>query len=116
VIASHELSHLEFHNRLGFIRTVLRDVPQWFDEGVAVVVSDDPRYLGKSTGDRCPVDPDGDLPARRAAWIHGASNDQLYAKAACRVSRWIAAKGGSAAVTHLISQVANGTDFDNAYR
>lgn len=45
VIASHELSHIELHARLGLWQTWRRAAPQWFDEGVAVAVSGDPRYL-----------------------------------------------------------------------
>lgn len=41
MIASHEMSHVELHNRL----TPAAELPQWFDEGLAVVVSDDARYL-----------------------------------------------------------------------
>jgi hypothetical protein len=117
VIAAHELSHIELHSRLGWIGTLRRDVPQWFDEGVAVVVSDDPRYLAEAGhGDRCLVSPEADLPVDRSAWIHGASNDQLYAKAACLVSRWISAKGGPGAVIGLVDKVAHGASFDAAYR
>jgi hypothetical protein len=116
VIAAHELSHIELHSRLGRLKTYRRDIPQWFDEGVAVVVSDDPRYLAKEgAADRCLASPDGDLPTQRAAWVERASDGNLYAKAACRVSRWMAAKGGPGAVTRLVGAVANGTDFNTAY-
>jgi hypothetical protein len=47
VIAAHELTHVELHSRLNGAA-----VPQWFDEGLAVLVSDDPRYL-RPDGDRC---------------------------------------------------------------
>jgi hypothetical protein len=53
VIAVHELTHVEFHHRVG-IRSVA--TPAWFDEGLAVYVSDDRRYLApKGTGERCPL-------------------------------------------------------------
>lgn len=45
VIAAHEMSHVELHERLG----ARGHVPQWFDEGLAVVVSNDPRYLAPDT-------------------------------------------------------------------
>ncbi|MFG1943168.1 hypothetical protein [Nonomuraea sp. NPDC048826] len=44
VIASHELSHVELHTRLAGA-----EVPQWFDEGLAVVVCGDPRYLAPAS-------------------------------------------------------------------
>jgi len=43
VIATHELSHVEFHRRRGSAT-----VPQWFDEGLAVVISDDRRCRRRS--------------------------------------------------------------------
>src|SRR5262249_18929640 len=45
VIVSHELAHIEFHRRLGLVGYVTSAVPAWFDEGLAVYVSDDRRYL-----------------------------------------------------------------------
>lgn len=117
VIVSHELSHIELHHRLGLIRTVRRDIPQWFDEGLAVNVSDDPRYLApRAKGDRCLVESDEVLPADRRAWIETAASHDLYAKAACRVSRWLAANGGSKALVGLIGRVKAGVPFEVAYR
>ncbi|MDX8481912.1 hypothetical protein RFN28_26115 [Mesorhizobium sp. VK24D] len=115
-IASHEMSHIELHTRIGLIKTFRRDVPQWFDEGVAVLVSDDGRYLRpKSSPDRCLVEPDGALPTTRSAWIESAASTNLYAKAACRVSRWIASRGGSPAVTRLLQNIVAGESFEMAY-
>jgi hypothetical protein len=116
ITASHELSHIELHRRLGLWRTWLCQIPQWFDEGVAVVVSDDPRYLGApNSPDRCLVSPDGSLPSGRADWIESAASQQLYARAACRVIRWMPRNNGAASVLDLISRVADGTPFDVAY-
>jgi hypothetical protein len=116
-IAAHELSHIELHHRLGLVGTLRRDIPQWFDEGVAVVVSKDPRYPTEpGRGDRCRAGADEPLPAARRTWIEQASHDQLYQKAACRVASWMAAHGGTVAVTRLIARVAGGTSFDAAYR
>src|SRR5690348_2816649 len=42
VLLSHELSHVELHGRVGVLRMSAGAVPAWFDEGVAVLVSDDP--------------------------------------------------------------------------
>ncbi|UCI07385.1 hypothetical protein [Mesorhizobium sp. B1-1-8] len=115
-IASHEMSHIELHSRIGLIKTFRRDVPQWFDEGVAVIVSDDGRYLRPtSSPDRCLVEPDGALPTTRSVWIESAASAGLYAKAACRVSRWIAGHGGFPAVTRLLANIAAGESFEMAY-
>lgn len=72
VIASHELSHVELHARL------VKDAPQWVDEGLAVVVSQDPRYLPAPA--TCPSGPP--LPETLGAWLASPS----YARAACEVS------------------------------
>jgi hypothetical protein len=102
VIASHEMAHVELHRRLD------GEVPQWFDEGLAVVVSGDPRYLGE----HCAVPFDGPLPETLPAWLDAASADQqVYAKAACRVQRWLDANGGRDAVLTLIEQLNDGAAF-----
>lgn len=105
VIATHELAHAELHKRIGFGATLSRSVPQWFDEGLAVVVSDDPRYLAPGP-DRCRLEPGGSLPSSRAAWIESAENTDLYARAACKVSRWLDTHGGSAGVLRLVASEA----------
>jgi hypothetical protein len=110
VIAAHELSHVEFHERLGRQRG---QVPQWFDEGLAVLVSDDLRYLLPSTAaDRCRVASGEELPATLDAWLSAARADvQVYAQAACRVTRWVDAHGGNRAVTDLIDRLRRGERF-----
>ncbi|WP_433356793.1 hypothetical protein ACQP25_21515 [Microtetraspora malaysiensis] len=106
VIASHELTHVELHARLNGA-----EVPQWFDEGLAVLVSDDPRYLATS-GDRCLLDSRRPLPATLDDWLRAASADpQLYAGAACQVSRWTGTNGGKEAVRTLIERLSTGQAF-----
>jgi hypothetical protein len=55
VIAVHELAHAELHRRIGVVTTLSRSVPRGFDEGLAVVVSDDPRYRAAGP-DRCRIE------------------------------------------------------------
>lgn len=43
VVIAHELTHAELHLRIGDV-TAWRRIPAWFDEGLAVLVSGDPRY------------------------------------------------------------------------
>lgn len=116
VIATHELSHVELHRRLGRLDTMRRAIPQWFDEGVAAMVSQDPRYPPAANDAECAEAMQGALPAARAAWIHGGNHDALYAKAAQRVGCWMANRGGPKAVTNLIEQVAAGARFEDAWR
>jgi len=119
VIAAHELSHIELHHRIGRIRHLMGVIPAWFDEGVAVVVSDDRRYLmPPDAADRCLVRSDEALPSGMFEWrreMGRNDNRQLYAKAACRVADWMRAKGGATTVTRLVARVAGGTSFGEAY-
>ncbi|MFC4113906.1 hypothetical protein [Nonomuraea zeae] len=109
-IASHEMSHVELHNRL-----TSGDVPQWFDEGLAVVVSDDSRYLApRSAPDRCLVPPTGPLPVTLEEWLSAATKDpDTYAKSACQVNRWLRTNGSSAGVLSLIDRLNAGEPFDS---
>lgn len=117
VIAAHELSHIELHSRIGHLKTFERAVPQWFDEGLAVVVSNDPRYLKpENAADRCTDAPAADLPASRVDWVAHAERDNLYPKAACRVLRWMDAHGGRPAIDRLADAIAGGSDFATAIR
>ena len=119
VIATHELSHIELHHRLGRIRYLMGVIPAWFDEGVAVIVSDDRRYLMPTDApDRCRVRSEEALPTGIFEWrreMGQYDTRQLYAKSACRVADWMAAKGGAAAVTRLVASIANGAPFAGAY-
>ena len=116
-IVAHELSHIELHERLGLVKFMVGAIPAWFDEGLAVIVSEDPRYLLASTeSDRCRVDATGSFPIAPMAWTRAAGTDHsLYARAACRVLRWMKANGGNAAALALIKKVAEGVPFSEIY-
>ncbi|MEV7624736.1 hypothetical protein [Actinoplanes sp. NPDC089786] len=100
VIASHEMAHVEFDHRLG---DRADGVPQWFDEGLAVIVSKDGRNIRPpGAGDRCKVEPTGALPVTLQDWLAAATaDDQMYAKAACQTYRWLDAHGGKQGVLDL---------------
>ena len=117
VIVAHELSHIELHERTGLANFILGSIPAWFDEGLAVIVSDDPRFLLASTvSDRCRIEPTEDLPVGKMEWTRAAGTDQnLYAHAACRVLRWMKATGGYTAAVVLIQKVAEGVPFSEIY-
>ena len=116
VIASHEMAHIELHTRLGAGSVAPGTVPQWFNEGLSVVISGDPRYLASpGTADRCLVAPDGPMPIERAAWVAEERARRLYAKAGCRVSRWLSRRGGGKAVLQLIARMRAGARFDAAF-
>lgn len=111
-ILAHEFSHAELHARIGLFRLLTRAIPAWFDEGLAVIVSDDARYLGPGTtsATRCLAEPERDLPSSPFRWGPAAGKTPgLYAQAACRVMRWMEENGGKAGLRAAISQVADGT-------
>ena len=115
-IASHEMSHVELHQRLGGVRD---QVPQWFDEGLAVVLSDDRRYIAPTgTPDRCLVRPDGPLPVTLEQWLGAAGADAgTYAEAACQVSRWLSGHDSSRSATgELVEGLTAGRPFHDLVR
>jgi hypothetical protein len=115
VIITHERSHIEFHAMLGLQHMILNSVPAWFDEGLAVIVADDPRYLLPQAAetDRCRQRPDGPLPSNGRDWGREAGRDQqLYARAACRVLRWMNANNGMSGVLALVNRLKAGDSFE----
>ncbi|WP_430787317.1 hypothetical protein [Actinoplanes sp. G11-F43] len=107
-IASHELAHIEMHKRLG---SSYDRVPRWFDEGLAVVISDDERYL-KPAGepDRCRVPYEEAAPVTEVDWATATAggSDRGYLLAACVVSRWLTENGGAPAVLTAIEDLREG--------
>jgi hypothetical protein len=94
-IAGHELTHAEMHRRLDDYDKV----PRWFQEGFAVVVSQDSRYLP------CPVDYAGALERVRAGT---SARQDFYRDSACVADRWVAEHGGKSAVLDLIRRLNAG--------
>lgn len=117
VIIAHEYSHIELHKRIGLVHFMVGTIPAWFDEGLAVIVSDDPRYLkARTETDQCWAEPSGDLPSGKMAWTRAAGTEHgLYARAACRVTRWMKANGGEAAALTLVQKVAAGVPFSDVF-
>ena len=104
-VLTHELAHAETHAQLGLRGQLGGRLPTWFDEGLSVVISDDPRYLGPGQGAaRCRRAPRADLPETPFDWAPLAARDPgLYAEAGCAVLRWLAAEGGAAGLRDLFS-------------
>jgi hypothetical protein len=106
VIAGHEMVHAELYERLG---SRYGDVPAWFHEGLAVLISDDRRYLtGAPAGERCPIDHALALAATRDATPR---SPDLYRNGACVVDRWVATNGGVAAVDDVVRRLREGEPF-----
>ena len=117
-IAAHELSMNELHHRIGLWAFATGRMPIWFDEGIAMYSSNDLRYLSPvGLADRCLVAAPDRLPAGMFEWNRTALTDhQLYAKAACRTSQWMAAHGGAPAAVALVEKIATGVSFAEASR
>ena len=108
LILAHELTHTETHARLGVWGQVRGHMPVWMDEGLAVIVSNDPRHLGPAQGpgdgpgpavglgvERCLRPPRADLPATPAGWgRRAATSRDIYAEAACATLVWMAQNDG----------------------
>ena len=59
----------------------------------------------------------GPLPDNSREWRHsGAVDHALYARAACRVLRWMDANGGPATVGRLVAMLAGSGRFPDLYR
>lgn len=111
VIITHELAHVALHGRIGMWKLMRGVVAAWFDEGLAVIISDDARYLqaGESASARCRVGSAGALPSSPFAWAPEAGrNPSLYAAAACRVLEWIESNGGRPGLLAAIEALSRG--------
>jgi hypothetical protein len=110
-ILAHEFSHVELLRRLGTWALIKGILPAWVDEGVAVIVSNDDRFLrpGFKAADRCLRDTDRPLPVTPFEWGPIAGKDtMIYADAACRVLHWIDANGGTPGLLRALDSVAAG--------
>lgn len=112
-ILAHELAHAELHARLGTAhRLVSQPVPTWFDEGLAVIVSQDTRYLEVADGTplRCKAGKWPDPPSDQRTFRRRAATETeaLYTASACRVIDWLGDKGGRSAVPDLVAQIRSG--------
>jgi hypothetical protein len=110
-IATHELAHIELHKRLG---SAYESLPDWFDEGLAVLISDDARYLDPADGgNRCRIPYEQAAPIMDADWatFGPAGSDHKYLMAACVVSHWVDEHGGPSGVLIMIGDLRAGKRF-----
>jgi hypothetical protein len=107
---AHELSHIELHQRIGLRLTLSGAIPAWFDEGLAALVSNDPRYVGEGPDGEpaCVVAPDGPLPTGPSEWSRtaGMKERPIYAMAACAVISWDNDRGGREGLLAAIDDIA----------
>ena len=96
-ILTHELAHVTLHEIVGAHAVMDGRFPAWLNEGIAVIVSDDSRYLrpGDSAQERCIGPADEPLPESPFDWGPMAGRDPTsYARAACAALHWLEVHGG----------------------
>ncbi|QJW89190.1 hypothetical protein HNV11_07185 [Spirosoma taeanense] len=133
-VIAHELCHDELFARLGWWR-VKRQIPQWFNEGLALMVdyrfsnpavwqhpdrnADNPTNFGGPAPMVFPNRPMvklSDLETTRDFFGGDAGHILLaYQTAAEEVARWLSVVG-KAGVRSLVDAVAAGSDFGQTYR
>lgn len=121
-ILAHELSHVELAVRLGGLHQVTAKVPQWFDEGSAVLVSmaeefSEAAWLDATDqGEQAP--PIYDLEViddwNRITGNQGIHMQDSYGTARHEVARWFA-NVGSEGFLRLIDALAKNESFYQAY-
>lgn len=115
-IAIHELSHIEMKRRIGRWADFTGAMPAWFDEGLAVELSRDARFEGKTY----PPEALRDLRGTGSWWTFGDTSDRLGWRTAyggsAQLVRRLRAEIGDAAVLSIAEAVGRGVDFEKALR
>lgn len=113
VTISHELTHIELYRRIGDFRA-WHAIPPWFDEGLAVLVSQDPAYTIETwlrATDNGRGAPALKLLGNSVPW----SNGQLsYGTARQVVGEWYS-RVGSEGLLRLVREIKAGRDFDTLF-
>jgi hypothetical protein len=107
----------------------MRRVPSWFDEGLAVAVSEEPTHAEsvceEAREDGIPLPPLAELESKNQ-WLEAVRkyrNPELnpknlaivYAAAGCEVRSWLRSAGASG-LQSFIEQVRAGAEFSVAYK
>ncbi|WP_339109058.1 hypothetical protein [Thioclava sp. GXIMD4216] len=114
-ILAHELAHAELHHRVGAFHFLTGAVPAWFDEGLAVYISRDTRYLSLREGRILGCDDAGRIspPADAGDFRRRAATEShaLYTASACKVMDWLARHGGLQGVIAMEASLRRGGQF-----
>lgn len=120
-VASHELMHAETHERLYSGKITLgRNIPAWFDEGVALQADHGSNYtwgkLMKHTENMKKLPDFKKLMDDDYFYNEDEAILQYnYIVSKFEVGRWIDESGGFDAVTELIEKIREGADFYDVY-
>ena len=121
-IVAHELAHVELANRLGGLERVLEHVPQWFDEGLAVMASfagefNDEAWM-EATADGALAPPLDELVAMddwaRLTGPNGENMQTTYGTARQEISRWFSVVGIDG-LADLLTALETGKSFAESY-
>lgn len=121
-IVAHELAHVELANRLGGLERVMEHIPQWFDEGQAVMVSFAGEFAEDAwmevTDDGALAPPLGELSAM-SDWVkltgpNGENMQMTYGTARREVSRWFSVVGIDG-LADLLTALETRESFAEAY-
>jgi hypothetical protein len=113
VTLSHELTHVELYRRVGDFRA-WHAIPPWFDEGLAVLVSQDPDYTMDTwlrATDNGRGAPALKLLGNAVPWADGQLS---YGTARKVVGQWYS-RVGSEGLSRLIRGIKAGRDFDSLF-
>lgn len=121
-IIAHELAHMELSARVGGFAKVLERIPQWFDEGQAVIVSQAEEFSEeawkKATRNGADAPSLSSLQAttdwNRITGPHGENMQFSYGTARREVGRWFGA-AGLPGFHALLSALSSDDAFDAAY-
>lgn len=94
-IITHELSHIETHGRVGLIKLLQNTVPHWMDEGLAVIVSRDKRFLRLNGGSGFDC---------LTSIAHLNKSGKFYAHATCRTLKQFNFTDQDKTILKIISQ------------
>jgi hypothetical protein len=122
-IVSHELSHVELAARLSGQPEVMNNIPQWFDEGTAVMVSLAYEFSDEAWLEACH---NGESSPRLSeiesvdGWnqvtgANGVNMQRSYGTARQEVVKWYA-KAGRKGLEQLIQALKDRENFHDVYR
>lgn len=122
-ILSHELSHVELATRLGGQAEIMDKIPQWFDEGSAVMVSlayefsDEAWLEACDNGEGSPMLSEIESVSgwSRVTGANGINMQRSYGTARQEVVRWYAIAGRKG-LDQLIQALKAKENFHDAYR
>jgi hypothetical protein len=128
-LVAHEWAHAEVYRRVGGAWAIPR-IPRWFDEGIAVVIANEPRHSAENWARiqaRGLTTPALSELTTYRDWIravqhygetrgdHADNLRVVYSTAGNELRRWLSCTGKHG-VIDLLAAVRDGTDFEAVYR